>query len=198
METAEQKILPFPKSKVLEDLISLSSRNASEISLSPHMKKREKVSKKKGRNWWCLKEYKNEFDYYEESVYFAVHKEIGFSRVKVFEEGAFDQDILNLNKTKTSFTRVVENYDEGGKTYLVSEYSNDGSLFNYVNKLKANSIALKEDQIEFFFYSLFEPLKLIQDSPIKSLCMLHIKNIYIENGIPKIGEPVPMNAALTS
>ena len=23
--------------------------------------------------------------------------------------------------------------------------------------------------------------------------MLHIKNIYIENGIPKIGEPVPMN-----
>jgi len=23
--------------------------------------------------------------------------------------------------------------------------------------------------------------------------MLHIKNIYIENGIPKIGEPIPMN-----
>jgi hypothetical protein len=23
--------------------------------------------------------------------------------------------------------------------------------------------------------------------------MLHIRNIYIENGIPKIGEPVPMN-----
>lgn len=26
--------------------------------------------------------------------------------------------------------------------------------------------------------------------------MLHIKNIYIENGIPKIGEPVPMNKEL--
>jgi len=26
--------------------------------------------------------------------------------------------------------------------------------------------------------------------------MLHIKNIYIENGIPKIGEPIPMNAKI--
>jgi hypothetical protein len=26
--------------------------------------------------------------------------------------------------------------------------------------------------------------------------MLHIKNIYIDNGIPKIGEPIPMNADL--
>jgi hypothetical protein len=26
--------------------------------------------------------------------------------------------------------------------------------------------------------------------------MLHIKNIYIENGIPKIGEPVPMSTKL--
>ena len=26
--------------------------------------------------------------------------------------------------------------------------------------------------------------------------MLHIRNIYIENGIPKIGEPVPMNREL--
>jgi hypothetical protein len=26
--------------------------------------------------------------------------------------------------------------------------------------------------------------------------MLHIKNIYIENGIPKIGEPVPFNRVI--
>ena len=26
--------------------------------------------------------------------------------------------------------------------------------------------------------------------------MLHIKNIYMENGIPKIGEPIPMNNSL--
>ncbi len=48
----------------MEDLIALSARNASEISLSPHLKKKEKISKKKGRNWICLKEYKNDFDYY--------------------------------------------------------------------------------------------------------------------------------------
>ena len=57
-------MLPFPKSRVLEDLIALSSQSASEIALSNHMKKREKQSKKRGRNWLCLKEYKNDFEYY--------------------------------------------------------------------------------------------------------------------------------------
>ena len=42
---------------------------------------------------------------------------------------------------------MIDSYDEQGKTFIISEYSNDGSLFNYVNKLKANAIALKEDQI---------------------------------------------------
>ena len=57
-------MLPFPKSRVLEDLIALSSQSASDIALSNHMKKREKQSKKRGRNWLCLKEYKNDFEYY--------------------------------------------------------------------------------------------------------------------------------------
>ncbi len=26
--------------------------------------------------------------------------------------------------------------------------------------------------------------------------MLHIKNVWIENGIPKIGEPIPMNTKI--
>jgi hypothetical protein len=39
-----------------------------------------------------------------------------------------------------------------------------------------------------------EPLKAIQESSIRSLnTSLHIKNIYIESGIPKIGEPLPIN-----
>lgn len=54
---------------------------------------------------------------------------------------------MNLNKTKTTFTRVIDVYDDSNKTYMVSEYSNDGSLQNYVNRLKANSISLKEEQI---------------------------------------------------
>lgn len=39
--------------------------------------------------------------------------------------------------------------------YLVSAYSNDGTLQSYVQKLKVSGIQLREDQIEFFFYSLF-------------------------------------------
>lgn len=55
--------------------------------------------------------------------------------------------MLNLNKTKNTFTRVLEQYEEGGRSYFVSEYSNDGSLYNYVNRLKANAVALREEQI---------------------------------------------------
>ena len=196
LDIPEQKMLPFPKSKVLEDLIAVSSLNASEIALNNSMKKKEKVLKKKGKGWLALKEFKVDFEYYEESLFFGVHREHGFIRIKAYPAGVIDEDLLALNRSKNTFTKLLESYSEGGKSYLLSEYSNDGSLYNYVNKLKANSISLKEEQIEFFFYSLFEPLKLIQDSSIRSLSMLHIKNIYIENGIPKIGEPVPINPDL--
>jgi hypothetical protein len=55
MDVPEQKILPFPKSRILEDLIKVSSLNASEISLSTNMKRKEKVLKRKGRNWLGLR-----------------------------------------------------------------------------------------------------------------------------------------------
>lgn len=38
---------------------------------------------------------------------------------------------------------------------MISEYANDGNLQSYVTKLKTNGITLKEDQIQFFIYSLF-------------------------------------------
>ena len=119
------------------------------------MKRKEKTSKKKGRGWIALKESKIDFEYYEETVFFGVHKDLGFARVKSYNQGKIDEDILNLNKSKTTFTRTVDVYDEQNRTYIISEYSNDGSLQNYVNRLKANQISLKEEQIEFFFYSLF-------------------------------------------
>ena len=43
---------------------------------------------------------------------------------------------------------------------------------------------------------MFDPLKKIQDSPLKSINMLNIKNIFLENGIPKIGEPIPLNSQI--
>lgn len=78
----------------------------------------------------------------------------------------------------------------------MSEYANDGTLQNYVKRLKANNMVLKENQIEFFFVSMIQPLKFIHETEVKSLNMLHIKNIYIENGIPKIGEPVILTPAI--
>jgi hypothetical protein len=34
---------------------------------------------------------------------------------------------------------------------------------------------------------------MVQESSVKAVCMLHVKNVYIEFGVAKIGEPVPMN-----
>ena len=78
---------------------------------------------------------------------FALHKEHGFVRIKVFPSGHIDKNILALNQHKSTFTRVLEIHDDGARTLMVSQYSNDGSLFNYVNKLKANAIALNEEHI---------------------------------------------------
>ena len=43
---------------------------------------------------------------------------------------------------------------------------------------------------------MINPLKFIHQSYGRSLNMLHIRNIYIENGVPKIGEPVPITPHL--
>jgi hypothetical protein len=48
-------MLPFPKSKAIDDLISVSSLNASEIALNNTIKKKEKVLKKRGKTWLALK-----------------------------------------------------------------------------------------------------------------------------------------------
>ena len=55
----ETNLLPFPKNKIILDLIKLSRENASEISLHPQMKKKDKILKKKGKSWFALKESKN-------------------------------------------------------------------------------------------------------------------------------------------
>lgn len=55
-----------------------------------------------------------------------------------------DAQVLSLNKTKRSFTKVIDTYDDGNKTIIVSEYSNDGNLQAYVTKLKTANVALTE------------------------------------------------------
>lgn len=84
-------MLPFPKSKVLDDLIAVSSLNASEIALNNNMKKREKMAKRRGKSWVALREIKNDFEYYEETLHFGVHREAGFVRIKSYLMGQIDE-----------------------------------------------------------------------------------------------------------
>lgn len=60
----------------------------------------------------------------------------------MYDKAKVDQQVLSLNKTKRSFTKVIDCYDEGNKTIVISEYSNDGNLQAYVSKLKTAGVAL--------------------------------------------------------
>lgn len=113
------------------------------MSLHPLLKKREKVFKKKGKSWLAIREIKNKSEYFDEVIYLAVSPTNGFVRVKVYERGNLDKDSVNLNKTKPTFVRILETYDENNSTYVVSEYANNGNLQQYVTKLKSSNILLK-------------------------------------------------------
>lgn len=92
-----------------------------------------------------------------------------------------------MYQTKPAFAKLLKHYDEGNNWITISEYANDGNVQSYVKRLKASGISLKENHIEFIFFSLIEPLKFINSTELVSFNMLHIKNVYIYNGIPKIG-----------
>ena len=72
----------------------------------------------------------------------AVSQTHGFVRVKIFPIGKLNPLILNLNKSKRTFTKLIEHYDDANKTIIISDYSNDGHLQAYVSKLKSNSVTL--------------------------------------------------------
>lgn len=111
------------------------------------MKKKEKFIKKKGKSWLGLKEYKNKNEYFEEFIYLAISPTHGFIRVKIYPVGKLNPAIISLNKSKRTFTKMIEHYDDNGKTIVISDYSNDGHLQAYVSKLKSNNVTLTEDHI---------------------------------------------------
>ena len=117
-------------------------------------------------------------------------------RVKVFAKGEIDDSLIKVYQTKPAFSKLLKHYTEGESWITISEYANDGNVQSYVKRLKASGISLKENHIEFIFYSLIEPLKYINSTELISFNMLHIKNVYIYNGIPKIGEVPPMTEAI--
>jgi hypothetical protein len=76
-------------------------------------------------------------------TFLAVSLEYGFIRVKVYENGKISPNLLVFNKHKNTFTRVINVYDDGDKTVVMSEYANDGNLESYIKRLKANGMSLK-------------------------------------------------------
>jgi hypothetical protein len=58
-----KSVLPFPTSKMIQDLIKVAQENASEMSLHPLLKKKDKIFKKKGNGWLAIKEYKSRGEY---------------------------------------------------------------------------------------------------------------------------------------
>jgi len=61
-------------------------------------------------------------------VLLAISSEFGLVRIKIYEKGIIEPQLIALNSTKPTFTKVLKVYDEGNKTIIISEYSNDGNL----------------------------------------------------------------------
>lgn len=89
----------------------------------------------------------NKNQYIDESIYLAVSAQHGFIKVKIYDKGTVSPELINLNKNKLNFTRVVDCYDEASKTIIVSLYSNDGSLQNYITKVKNAGKKLSQEAI---------------------------------------------------
>ncbi len=54
---------------------------------------------------------------------------------------------MKIYQTNPSFVQILNYYEENNNWVTVSEYSNDGTVQNYVKRLKAANIQLKENQI---------------------------------------------------
>ena len=94
-----------------------------------------------------IKETKIKGEYFQELSYLGVSDEYGFVRIKVMDSGEYDENLIKIHQTKASFVKILDYYEENNQTYFVSEYANDGTLQNYVKKLKNSNMTLKENQI---------------------------------------------------
>jgi hypothetical protein len=81
------------------------------MSLHPLLKKRDKVFKKKGKNWLAIKEFKTKGEYTQELAYTAISKEYGLVRVKIFEKGEVDANLIKIYQSRPSFTRIIDYYE---------------------------------------------------------------------------------------
>ena len=111
------------------------------------LKKKDKAFKKKGKGWLAIKETKIKGEYFQEVTWLGVSDEFGLVRIKLHELGYINKEQFKIHQTNASFVRILDFYEDKGSFYTVSEYSNDGTVQNYVKKLKGSNMLLKENQI---------------------------------------------------
>lgn len=58
-----------------------------------------------------LRQVKNKNEYFDELVYLGISKQHGFVRAKIYEIGKISPNLLQYNKTKNTFTKVLQTYD---------------------------------------------------------------------------------------
>lgn len=69
--------------------------------------------------------------------------EFGLVRIKVMDEGTVDEELMKIYQTKASFVKILDYYTEKGQFYTIAEYANDGTVQNYVKRLKTSNTGLK-------------------------------------------------------
>ena len=82
-------------------------------------------------------------EYFQELSYLAVSSIYGLVRIKVMDVGSVSDELLKIHQTKASFVKILDYYEEKGSFYTLSEYANDGTVQNYVKRLKSSNMALK-------------------------------------------------------
>ena len=59
------------------------------------------------------------------------------------DDGVIDEELMKIYQTRASFVKILDYYTEKGQFYTVAEYANDGTVQNYVKRLKASNTGLK-------------------------------------------------------
>lgn len=59
------------------------------------------------------------------------------------DDGDIDDSLLKIYQTNASYVKILDFYRDKGTFITVAEYANDGTVQNYVKRLKGSNMALK-------------------------------------------------------
>jgi hypothetical protein len=61
----------------------------------------------------------------------------------MMDTGEVDEKLMKIYQTKAAFVKILDFYKEKNFFITISEYANDGTVQNYVRRLKTSNMALK-------------------------------------------------------